>query len=316
MEDFARWIHLFRAKFNQKVQVQGQTYIHKRIHTKNLEINLQRAIYLLEVLQKLKGSHMFSVWMCVRMHVLYGELCVFLCLCECVCVYNVCTWLICCLCVMPVTGAITLSPRPLPAAEAVPGGGRRQLEGEDGRNTLQSWSNDTAMQSLSTLCLRTSHYVSTAVQMGGYATSITHSKSEQVWISTLPIRWFVSKCSLKVFDFCSHFSLSYRKAHTKGCVWKSIQITSVSGLLLSQRSRLCWSIAVWANNAIRWSILFVSGSLVLGKQASKDEWCHTTCIQGVFTVMMGNLWIYKYQWDWSQKALQITSTPVRPTTPG
>ncbi len=120
-----------------------------------------------------------------------------------------------------------------------------------------------------------------AVQMGGYATSITHSKSEQVWISTLPIRWFVSKCSLKVFDFCSYFSLSYRKAHHKGCVWKSTQISSVSGLLLSQRSRLCWSIAVWANNATRWSILFVWGSLVLGKEASKDEWCRTTCIQGV-----------------------------------
>lgn len=42
--------------------------------------------------------------------------------------------------------AITLSPRPLPAAETVPEGGSRQLEGEDERYTLQSWSNDTASQ--------------------------------------------------------------------------------------------------------------------------------------------------------------------------
>lgn len=131
------------------------------------------------------------------------------------------------------------------------------------------------------------HFVSTllimsqlsAVQMGGYAMSISHSKSEQVWISTLPIRWFVSKCSLKVFDFCSHFSLSYGKAHCEGCVWKSTQISCVSCLLLSQRSRLCWSIAVCANKATRWRILFVWKSLVLGKQASKGKWCYTAYAQ-------------------------------------
>lgn len=104
----------------------------------------------------------------------------------------VCTWFICFPCVMPVTGAITLSPRPLPAAEAVPEGGRRQLEGEDRRNTLQSWSDDTVMQSLSALCLPFLIMSKlSAVQMGGYATGITHSKSKWVWISTLPIRLFV-----------------------------------------------------------------------------------------------------------------------------
>lgn len=79
--------------------------------------------------------------------------------CACVSVFMR-AWLICFLCVMPVTGAITLCRRPLPAAEAVPGGWKHQLEVADVRNTLQSWNDDTAKQSLSTLCLCTSHYVS------------------------------------------------------------------------------------------------------------------------------------------------------------
>lgn len=52
-------------------------------------------------------------------------------------------------CVMPVTGDITLSPRLLPAAEAVPEGGGRQLDGEDGRNTLQSYSQAKPLRALS-----------------------------------------------------------------------------------------------------------------------------------------------------------------------
>lgn len=61
---------------------------------------------------------------------------------------------------MPVTGAITLSSRPPAAGEAAPGEPRRQLEGHDGKNTLQSWSDDTATRRLSTLCLGASHYAS------------------------------------------------------------------------------------------------------------------------------------------------------------
>lgn len=71
------------------------------------------------------------------------------------------------------------NPEPQTATEVVPEGGRRQLEGEDGRNTLQSWSDDTATQSLSTLCLPLLIISQrSAVQMGGYTTSITHSKSK------------------------------------------------------------------------------------------------------------------------------------------
>lgn len=81
---------------------------------------------------------------------------------------------------MPVTGAITLSSRPLPAAEAVPGGGRRQLEGADGRNTLQSWSDDTATQSLSTLCLRASHYVSAISRADGRICKEHHSLQKRM----------------------------------------------------------------------------------------------------------------------------------------
>lgn len=98
-----------------------------------------------------------------------------------------------------------------------------------------------------------------AVQMGGYATSITHSKSEQVWISTLPIRWFVSKCSLKVFDFCSHFSLSYRKAHHKGCIWKK------------RTDLLCF----WLTFITKGQIVLVYSSL--GKQHNKME--HPLCLR-------------------------------------
>lgn len=129
--------------------------------------------------------------LCINVHAVMASTHVSVFIWVCLCTY-VCTWFICFPCVMPVTGAVTLSPRPLPAAEAVPEGGRRQLEGEDGRNTLQSWSDDTAMQSFSTLCLPLLIISQLSpVQMGGYATSITHSKRKWVWISTLPIRLFV-----------------------------------------------------------------------------------------------------------------------------
>lgn len=98
--------------------------------------------------------------------------CVFLCewkpVCSCACMsVFMCAWLICFLCVMPVTGAITLCRRPLPAAEAVPGGWKHQLEVADVRNTLQSWNDNTAKQSLSTLRLSTSHYVSAIICADG-----------------------------------------------------------------------------------------------------------------------------------------------------
>lgn len=80
---------------------------------------------------------------------------------ECVCA-GVCTRLARLLAgpAMPVTGAITPSSRPPAAGEAAPGEPGRQLEGHDGKNTLQSWSDDTATRSLSTLCLGASHYAS------------------------------------------------------------------------------------------------------------------------------------------------------------
>ncbi|KAK5861738.1 hypothetical protein PBY51_017192 [Eleginops maclovinus] len=69
---------------------------------------------------------------------------------------------------------MTPSPRAPPAAERSQGE-RRQLEGGDGSNTLQSWSNDTARQSLSTLCLCTSHYFSTISVADGRICGEHHS---------------------------------------------------------------------------------------------------------------------------------------------
>lgn len=83
------------------------------------------------------------------------------CVYECVRVMYVCTWLICCLCVMPVTGAITLSSRPLPAGEAVPKG-REAPAGGRGRekypSKLERWyGHAKPLNTLSphfSLCLR------------------------------------------------------------------------------------------------------------------------------------------------------------------
>lgn len=74
-----------------------------------------------------------------------------------------------------VARVITLSSRPPPADKAVPGGVRHQLEGEDGRNTLQSWSDDTATQSLSTLGRSSSHYASSIGGADGRICNKHHS---------------------------------------------------------------------------------------------------------------------------------------------
>lgn len=105
---------------------------------------------------------------------------------------------------LPVTGATTLNPRPPPAAEAVPGGRRRQLEGEDGRNTLQSWRDDTAGQSPShfSLCPNDQPCRWEDTQRA----SLTPKANE----SEFPHR--LSDCSFTVLDSCRHFSQRYRSS--------------------------------------------------------------------------------------------------------
>lgn len=123
--------------------------------------SLCRAPHLLEAGQTGKSSHMLSVPVCF---------------CLCVCLLSAA-------CVMPVTGAITLSPRPPPAGEAAPGGPRRQLEADDGRNTLQSWTDDTAMRSLPTLCLSTSHYASSVGRADGRICSELQSLQKRMGVN-------------------------------------------------------------------------------------------------------------------------------------
>lgn len=156
---------------------------------------------------------------------------------ACFCVYmNMFVYVCVCLAhLLPVWDASDRGHDPEPktaTSSQSSAGGREAPAGGRGwekyPSKLERWySHAKPLNTLSPLIM----FQLSAVQMGGYAISISHSKSEKVWISTPPIRWFVSKCSLKVFDFCSHFSLSYRKARRKGCVWKSTQISSVSCLL-------------------------------------------------------------------------------------
>lgn len=172
--------------------------------------------------------------------------------------------------------AITPSPRPLPAAETVPEGGSRQLEGEDGRYTLQSWSNDTASQHFVFALLIMSQL--SAVQMGGYAMSITHSQSKPVWISMPRIRWLISSCSLKVFR--NHISLSYGNVALRAVSEKTQCSPPAARLLLSQGSRLCWSMAAGQDGGPP-----LSGKFCFwGRKLAKKNWC--------VTASRGYLWIW------------------------
>lgn len=126
------------------------------------------------------------------------SVCTYMC---CACVF-MCTWLICCLHVMPVTGAITPGPSQLPAAEAVPVGRRHQLDMADGGDTLQSWSDETAKQNLSTLCLCAPRYVS----------SLSCADGEDMRRASLTLK--ANECEFKgcLSDgppcVCNHFSRS------------------------------------------------------------------------------------------------------------
>lgn len=103
-------------------------------------------------------------------------------------------------------------------------GVRRQLEGDDGRNTLQSWSEDAAKQSLSAVLIMSPL---SAVQMGGYAMSITHSKEQKgvnFHIAYQMVPFYVFFQSLW---YQHSFSLSYLKARHEGGFWNRSQISYV-----------------------------------------------------------------------------------------
>lgn len=112
-------------------------------------------------------------------------------------------------------------------------------------------------------------------QMGGYAASITHSKSERVWISTLHIRCFVSKNSFKVFDVSSHFHWAVERLATRAAFGKR----HWSALFLAHfyhRGPGCAGLQQPGNTVEnRWSILFSSVKTSLQrKSASLQEWIY------------------------------------------
>ena len=194
---------------------------------------------------------MLRVWMC--------KLCKFVCLWVCLCYVYVCTWLICCLCVMPVTGAITLSSRPLPAGEAVPRG-REAPAGGRGRekypSKLEWWYRHAKpLNTLSprfSLCLRYQPRRWEDTRRASLTPRANKCEFPQRLSdgSSLSILW---KSLISVVTFAE---LSKRRG-TRAALWKTHWFFSVSGLRLSPRSRWCWPVAVWANNVTRWSILFI-----------------------------------------------------------
>lgn len=111
-----------------------------------------------------------------------------------------------------------------------------------------------------------------AAQMGGYAKSITHSKSEWMWISTLPIRWLVSKYSFKVFNICSHFQWASERLATRAAFEKAPGSPLFPPYFYHKSPGCVGLEAVWANNGTRQSTFcFVGESLVLGN-ANFQRW--------------------------------------------
>lgn len=134
------------------------------------------------------------------------------------------------------------------------GGVRHQLEGDDGRNTLQSWSEDAAKQSLSALLIMSPL---SAAQMGGYAMSITHSKEQKgvnFHIAYQMVPFYVFFQSL----WCQHsFSLNCLRARHEGSIWNRPQISSVLWLTLITKVQVVVAYSSLEIQYTRWSIIFV-----------------------------------------------------------